>query len=99
MTPFAWRAACGALVMATPMLQPSALARPDPRDASAAVPPLVHTPAHARRPALAASGAVTWRDANDEVGRLGGWRAYARESQSAASVPTPAPAPAPVHKH
>jgi hypothetical protein len=28
----------------------------------------------------------SWRDANDNVGRVGGWRAYAREAQD----PTPA---------
>lgn len=31
----------------------------------------------------------SWREANDNVGRVGGWRAYARESQ----VPTPAEGP------
>ncbi len=25
----------------------------------------------------------SWREANDNVGRIGGWRAYARESQEA----------------
>lgn len=28
--------------------------------------------------------AVPWREANDRVGRIGGWRAYAREAQAAA---------------
>lgn len=34
----------------------------------------------------------SWRDANDEVGRIGGWRAYAREAAPAegAAVGTPA---------
>lgn len=26
---------------------------------------------------------ISWKDANDEVRRIGGWRAYLRESQSA----------------
>ncbi len=29
--------------------------------------------------------AVPWREANDAVGRIGGWRAYARETQEAAA--------------
>ena len=28
----------------------------------------------------------SWRKANDEVGRIGGWQAYAREAQAPASV-------------
>ncbi|MBC7378421.1 MAG: hypothetical protein H7346_13450 [Burkholderiaceae bacterium] len=31
---------------------------------------------------------VSWRDANDTVARIGGWRVYAREAQQ----PDPAPA-------
>lgn len=34
-----------------------------------------------------------WRESNDTVGRIGGWRAYAKEAQGSAA-PTPAPAPA-----
>ena len=38
-----------------------------------------------------------WIDANDTVGRIGGWRAYAREAGEAdARGPAPAGAPAPV---
>lgn len=35
----------------------------------------------------------SWREANDTVGQIGGWRAYARESQApeAGSTATPAP--------
>lgn len=29
--------------------------------------------------------AVSWREANDAVGRIGGWRAYARETQQEAA--------------
>jgi hypothetical protein len=45
---------------------------------------------------------LPWRQANDTVGRIGGWQAYAREAQgastpaSAASSPAPA---APAHDH
>jgi hypothetical protein len=31
-----------------------------------------------------------WRASNDEVGRIGGWRAYAREASGEAAVPPPA---------
>ena len=36
-----------------------------------------------------------WKQTNDTVRDVGGWRAYAREAQSAASASAPAPAPAP----
>ena len=48
---------------------------------------------------------LPWRDANDRVGAIGGWRFYAREAQQgngpSTGQPTPAPAPAstPQHKH
>jgi hypothetical protein len=38
----------------------------------------------------------SWRDANDTVGRIGGWRAYAREAADAARD---AQKPAPAHRH
>ena len=78
---------------------------PDPLDAQATVPPIVHrsTLGSYRRPGD--DKPVPWRDANDTVGRIGGWRAYARESAeaaqptapertapAAAGVPVPAPA-------
>lgn len=37
----------------------------------------------------------SWRDANDNVSRIGGWREYAREAQGAAPAAAPAPATAP----
>lgn len=36
----------------------------------------------------------SWRDANDNVGRIGGWRAYAREAQGGAAGPAVPAAPA-----
>lgn len=42
-----------------------------------------------------AGGAVgPWRDANDEVARIGGWKAYAREAYEAAKQAAPAGAAA-----
>ena len=38
----------------------------------------------------------SWREANDNVGRIGGWREYAREARDgAAPAASPAPAAAP----
>lgn len=40
---------------------------------------------------------ASWRDANDTVGRIGGWRAYAKEAQQPeASANTSAPTPGPM---
>lgn len=63
--------------------QPSATALlSDPLDATAAVPPLAHRSAlHAYR-RLDQNTALSWREANDRVGRIGGWRAYAREANA-----------------
>lgn len=54
-----------------------AQSRPDPLDARAPVPPVVHKsppPKPADDPPPA-----DWRAANERVERIGGWRAYARE--------------------
>ena len=32
---------------------------------------------------------VSWRAANDKVGQIGGWRAYAKEAQQPDNLPTP----------
>lgn len=48
-----------------------------------------------------------WKAANDTVGRIGGWRAYAKEARQAdgkpadapAAAPAAAPARAPGHQH
>lgn len=36
-----------------------------------------------------------WKESNDNVGRIGGWREYAKEAQQAESKPAQAPASAP----
>lgn len=71
--------------------------RADPLDAAASVPPLLHESAITRHRRAAAArapdAALPWREANDQVARIGGWRAYAREAQAApAAAPTPASA-------
>lgn len=51
--------------------------RPDPLDARAPVPPIVHKPVPPK-PADDPPPA-DWRAANERVARVGGWRTYARE--------------------
>jgi hypothetical protein len=63
----------------------------DPLDATAAVPPVVHRSVFSGYRAQADAPLRDWKAANEEVGRIGGWRAYAREAQSPAA---PASAPA-----
>jgi hypothetical protein len=84
---------CAALCAAA-VAAPAQAPRPDPLDHRADVPPATYRSALAgyRSTASSAAGAVGWRQANDEVARIGGWRVYARES--AASAPA-----APAHKH
>jgi hypothetical protein len=89
-----WRALLAALTLtgAALALAQTAAPRPDPADAKAAVDALVHRSALATyRGHGAPVPALPWREANDAVERIGGWRAYAREASaspaSAASAP------------
>jgi hypothetical protein len=36
-----------------------------------------------------------WKSINDEVGRIGGWKVYAREAQESAAPVQPPPSPSP----
>ena len=89
-----------ALVLALP-----AGARPDPLSPRAEVPP-PRTPAALRgyRPATTPEPGQ-WREANDNVARIGGWKTYLREAQqadaatAAASVAPAASAPRPAGPH
>jgi hypothetical protein len=89
-----WRALLAALTLTGASLTPaqSAPQRPDPADAKAPTGALVHRSALATyRGHGAPVPALPWREANDAVERIGGWRAYAREASaspaSAASAP------------
>ena len=66
----------------------------DPLDAKANVPPLHYRSSLPMVRASEADRTTSWREANDHVSRIGGWRTYARESQAAQTAP-PVPAPAP----
>ena len=69
----------------------------DPANPQAAVPRAVHSSAFAGYRRQAEPTPIAWREANDTVTRIGGWRAYAREaaepSAPAASTPPHRTAP------
>lgn len=69
-------------------------ARPDPLDSNASVPALRYAPSLPTTPRPGDDKPISWRDANDTVTRIGGWRVYARETQQ----PDPLPASASGHK-
>jgi hypothetical protein len=64
--------------------QPPQAARADPLDASAAVPLLRYESSFARYRGLADGDGktISWREANEQVARIGGWRVYRREALS-----------------
>lgn len=94
---------------------PSSAAAPagmrDPGNPKAAVPAATYTSAFELYRPNADVEVGAWRDLNDNVGRIGGWRVYGREASAdpvapgkpiangKAEGPSPAPAPAQVHKH
>lgn len=78
------------LVAALIWLPAVAVGRPDPLDPAAPVPPLTHTSALTTAPSLSETPVGSWREANDTVNRIGGWRAYAREAREP-GAPLPAP--------
>ena len=56
--------------------------RPNPADPAASVPALAYVSPLARYRWWADDPSVDWREANDRVQRIGGWRTYAREAQA-----------------
>ena len=80
------------LATLTAQAQPAAkAARPDPLDPKASVPALSYESSFSQYRRMGDEKPVSWRDANDTVARIGGWRVYAREAQQ----PDPAPAAMP----
>lgn len=88
----------GVLVAATAAHAGPPPPKASPLDPQAAVPRAVHDSAAKHYRGLdEGSARPSWREANDTVGRIGGWRSYAREAQPAAApatVPTPPTRPA-----
>lgn len=79
---------------------PAPPARPDPLNPKAVVPPVAYKSALGGYRAAGEVKVGSWKDANDTVTRIGGWRTYAREAsppEGGAATTTPAaPAAAPV---
>lgn len=84
--------------------QAPAIPRPDPLDPKAQVPSVRYESTLAQFRRIGDDKPMAWREANDAVARIGGWRVYAREAQQpdpaaaekqAAPVLAPAPASAP----
>lgn len=79
------------LLLSAAQAQPTSEPRSrDPLDAKAKVPPATYRSALAGYRSGAEATPVPWRQANDTVARIGGWRAYAREA-TAPEVPASAP--------
>ena len=89
-----------AAIIAAPLLLSAAAPaqntpRSDPLDPKAATAPLVYrSTLSGYKPLAAESPPVMWRDANDAVLRIGGWRAYAREAAAPAASGPASAAPA-----
>lgn len=81
---------CALAIGAQAQTAPAA-ARADPLDPNARVPALNHSSSFALYLRLAEDAPISWREANDHVTRIGGWRVYAREAQQ--SDPAPASKP------
>ena len=96
---FVCKPACAAVWLAalstaafTAHAQPAAPAnRPDPLDPKASIPTLTYQSSLSLYRRLDDDKPISWREANDTVARIGGWRVYAREAQQ----PDPAAAPKP----
>lgn len=65
----------------------AAAGRPDPANVDADVPFLKHQSALQRYRPLGEATPKPWRAANEEVARIGGWRAYLREATAPEAAP------------
>ena len=67
--------------------------KPNPLDPKANVPQVIYQSSLKPDARAAGDKPIAWREANDTVARIGGWRVYAREAAkpaSAAAAPMPA---------
>jgi hypothetical protein len=82
--------------IAVPALaQPVPRPLPDPLDPAAAVPRVSYQSSLRDYKPLAEQRVGSWKDANDTVTRIGGWRAYAREAAQGDQATPPSGAAAP----
>ena len=65
-------------------------AAPDPADPNTAIPATVYVSPFSDYRPLGEDKNTGWKDANDTVGKIGGWRAYAREAADAMKAREPA---------
>lgn len=87
---------------AAPSLQaPARSERADPLDAQARVPAVAYVSSLASFRRLGEDTRIGWKQANETVNRIGGWRAYAREASQPDSAPPASAAtpPSGQHKH
>lgn len=88
--PAVWLSA--SLTALTAHAQPGAPGtRPDPIDPKASIPTLSYQSSFSQYRRLDDGKLISWRDANDTVTRIGGWRVYAREAQQPDVAPTASP--------
>jgi hypothetical protein len=99
-----WLLPAGLIAVASSIGAAERNAKPDPLDPAASAPAAVHRSAFASYQRMRDDKLLPWKQANDEVTRIGGWRSYAREAAQptdtkpaapAASAAAPAPASAP----
>lgn len=92
MAPRPLSAALALLFVAVAATAQAPSARPDPLDPQAAVPALRHEPAFRHYRRTGDDTRVDWKQANETVARIGGWRAYARAAAAPASAASAAAA-------
>lgn len=66
---------------AQPMKAAAPVQQPDPLDPQASVPAFVYQSAFAQYRVLGSQELISWRQANDNVAAIGGWRVYLRQAQ------------------
>lgn len=71
------------LLAAQAQAQSPTAPRPDPLDPKAQVPALRYESSFAQVRRAGDDKPLAWREANDAVAGIGGWRVYAREAQQA----------------
>ena len=70
---------------------------PNPLDSRASIPALEYRSPFADYRRFGDAAPIPWKHANDEVGRIGGWRVYAKEaSEPPQGLASPNATPAPV---
>ena len=92
-TPSHWIAPVALLFVATTLQAQSGprATTAKPLDARAPVPPLIHESSLSQYRKLTDEPVISWREANETVNRIGGWRAYSREANEPDNTPVGEP--------